>query len=651
MSRPGWTAHRSRWLARRPGGRIAWAIRPLLACLTVAVALLVAALAGATVPIGEQFRISNVGTDGDADTGVQGRVAAAFDPDAGRYLVVYMADPGGVDLEIYGRFVAADGAIAGDAFQISESGVDDEPLYGSSEPAVAYNPVRKEFLVAWDGTEDYAAVRQQEIFVQRLDASGQPVGTDDQRISTMGPDDVTGYGVSRPGIAFNPIADEYLVVWDGEDNRGGMVLGENEVFAQRLDGDGAEIGTDDMRVSTIGPDGDTSHYGQDVSVAFEPGTQRYMIAFAGNETANTNEILVQRLAADGTEIGTDDQRISAMGGNDADPFFPGNTNVAANPVDHEFLVAWESDDDTGALVAGEYEVYVQRVTADGAEVGPDDRRLSTAGEDGDSDVQAGDRPALAFSALDREWLVAWEAEDGAEQEYEVYVQRLSAEGEPVGTPELRLSHMGPDGDGTYEAHSPGAAHDPTRNDYLVVWRGDTDAGDLVDGEEEVWGRRFDGVATPQPAGTPTVGPTVTPTPDSTPPALSGLALAPTRFRAFTSGPSIRTAARRGAQVYYTLGEAATTGFAVRRARRGRRVRGRCVAPRRKHRDRRRCVRYVRVPGGFAHPGSAGANTFAFSGRIAGKRLKPGRYRLVGVASDAAGNASKPARAAFRITRR
>jgi hypothetical protein len=35
-------------------------------------------------------------------------------------------------------------------------------------------------------------------------------------------------------------------------------------------------------------------------------------------------------------------------------------------------------------------------------------------------------------------------------------------------------------------------------------------------------------------------------------------------------------------------------------------------------------------GGFTHSGQAGQNSFKFSGRIAGKALKPGRYRLVGI---------------------
>ena len=36
-----------------------------------------------------------------------------------------------------------------------------------------------------------------------------------------------------------------------------------------------------------------------------------------------------------------------------------------------------------------------------------------------------------------------------------------------------------------------------------------------------------------------------------------------------------------------------------------------------------------IKSGFAHSGAAGANSFKFSGRIGGKALAPGSYRLVG----------------------
>jgi hypothetical protein len=57
---------------------------------------------------------------------------------------------------------------------------------------------------------------------------------------------------------------------------------------------------------------------------------------------------------------------------------------------------------------------------------------------------------------------------------------------------------------------------------------------------------------------------------------------------------------------------------------------------------------VAVPGGFAHQGKAGPNSFRFSGRIRNRRLPPGSYRLVERVTDAAANVSAARMAKFRI---
>jgi hypothetical protein len=44
----------------------------------------------------------------------------------------------------------------------------------------------------------------------------------------------------------------------------------------------------------------------------------------------------------------------------------------------------------------------------------------------------------------------------------------------------------------------------------------------------------------------------------------------------------------------------------------------------------------------------GANAIEFDGRIGGRRLKKGAYRLTVIARDAAGNESTPRRVLFRI---
>jgi Ca2+-binding RTX toxin-like protein len=138
--------------------------------------------------------------------------------------------------------------------------------------------------------------------------------------------------------------------------------------------------------------------------------------------------------------------------------------------------------------------------------------------------------------------------------------------------------------------------------------------------------------------------------DSIAARATGLRLGPSTFAALDRGASIAQA-RRGTTARYRLSEAATMRFTVERRQPGRRVGRRCARPTPRNRNRRRCNRFVRQRGSFTHRGAAGANSFRFSGRLRNRKLRPGRYRLVGVPTDAAGNVGVPVRASFRIVRR
>ncbi len=127
-----------------------------------------------------------------------------------------------------------------------------------------------------------------------------------------------------------------------------------------------------------------------------------------------------------------------------------------------------------------------------------------------------------------------------------------------------------------------------------------------------------------------------------------LALKPSRFRARRSGASIGSVG--GAKVGYRLSEAARVKFIVELATTGRKTRGKCVRATRSNRRKRRCTRWVAVRGSFTHAGSAGRNSFRFTGRLRGKRLKPGTYRLVGVGVDSARNKGRAVKVSFKILR-
>jgi hypothetical protein len=107
--------------------------------------------------------------------------------------------------------------------------------------------------------------------------------------------------------------------------------------------------------------------------------------------------------------------------------------------------------------------------------------------------------------------------------------------------------------------------------------------------------------------------------------LTKLKVSPSRFRALGSGTSI--APHGGAKVTYTLSKAGTVTFTVLKKTTGRRVGTTCRRPTKKNRKRKHCPLYVRVTGSFTHAGKQGANSFRFSGRLKGRKLAPGSYRL------------------------
>jgi hypothetical protein len=133
------------------------------------------------------------------------------------------------------------------------------------------------------------------------------------------------------------------------------------------------------------------------------------------------------------------------------------------------------------------------------------------------------------------------------------------------------------------------------------------------------------------------------------PRLLALSITPKAFRAARRGPSL--ARRIGATVRYRLTASAAVRFTVERVLRGRKRGGRCVRARRPLRRSARCRRYRSLRAALRHNGAAGSNSFAFRGRLSGRRLRPGAYRLAATPVDGAGNTGRSRKAGFRIVRR
>ena len=151
------------------------------------------------------------------------------------------------------------------------------------------------------------------------------IGANDFRLSDMGPDGDANFDADFPAVAYNTTNNEYLVVWEGDDNTPPLVDDEREIFGQRVNAaTGAEVGANDFRISDM----PATQIGFVPAVAYNSTNNEYLVVWRGEDTTSGEwEVFGQRLnAATGAEVGANDFRMSDMGPD-------GNTNFAANFIE------------------------------------------------------------------------------------------------------------------------------------------------------------------------------------------------------------------------------------------------------------------------------------------------------------------------------
>jgi RTX calcium-binding nonapeptide repeat (4 copies) len=421
----------------------------LAAAVLCASACLSAVAAAELQPAGPEFRISTSGADADASRRA-GEPTVVFNSSANEYLVIWEADSFADDeFEIFGQRLSAAGAEIGTEFRISTTGVDRDAF----EPAIAFNPSANEYLVTWQA-DGLATDNEFEIFGQRLSATGAALGAA-FRISTTRADGDVNRVAFEPTVAFNPSANEYLVTWVAD---GFATNDEFEIFGQRLSATGAELGAD-FRISTTGADGDESRGASNPTVIHNSSANEYLLIWQADGLATDNhfEILGQRLSATGAKLGPDFPISNSAG--DRRGFEPA---IAFNSSANEYLATWGGDP---LPTDGEFdaEIFAQRLSATGAKLGPD-FPISNSAEEG-----AAFEPAIAYNPGADEYLATWEADGIAVRgKSEIFGQRLSATGAELGA-DFRISTTGADTDASRGAREPTLAYNPSANEYLPIW--------------------------------------------------------------------------------------------------------------------------------------------------------------------------------------
>ena len=444
------------------------------------------------------FRISNAGVDGDDDVDAD-NASVAYNTATNQYLVVWDADDPNNEGEIFGQLINADtGAEIGSDFRISTTGPDGSTTSDASLADVAYNATNNEFLVVWhsDNTNFGLADNENEIFGQRISATGTELGSDFRISFIAGTGNIFG-NATDASIAWNSTTNQYNVVWTAYDLNTGAGL-EYEIYSQIVSNVGTLVGSNN-RITNIGGFGTNSDFNAFTpDITYNVANNEYLVVFqADGVTDNRFEIFGQRLNSTGAEIGTNDFQISNQGPAGDDTYDASNPAVAYNMTSNEYLVVWSGEDNTAPLVEGEDEIFGQRLSNLGAEVGVDDFRISVMGDDTETVVTEredfdAEQPSVLWDATSQLYMVVWHSDDNRQvlrkDEQEIFGAFITSAGGLVGS-QVRLSDLGDNGNPSFGATRAGIALNNS-GEALIVFDGDDNTGALAPNEREVFGQRY-----------------------------------------------------------------------------------------------------------------------------------------------------------------
>lgn len=285
--------------------------------------------AAAASPIGSTFVIHNDPGVAEVDP------AVAYNLARREFLVVWCNDrPDYPDIQA--QRLKWDGTPIGGPFYIATGSVQ------RRHPAVAYNSIRDEYLVAWEhygGAGTLTSIRGRVV-----SALGEVLGTSDIVIS-HGPELKSCFG---PAVAYGAIHDRYLVVW--ERSVSGSVSGDIEgqlIYGSVLDGDNILIATGSW-------DYDHGH----PAVAYNIRTNEFLVAYERyDKHAHFYDICARRMSSAGALLGTELLLVYVVGDNT----WPAVAALPAASPDGRYLVAWEMQ-----IGPGNRDIYGREVAGDGS---------------------------------------------------------------------------------------------------------------------------------------------------------------------------------------------------------------------------------------------------------------------------------------------
>jgi hypothetical protein len=207
----------------------------------------------------------------------------------------------------------------------------------------------------------------------------------------------------------------------------------------------------------------------EAAIAYNPDDDQFLVVWRDTRNQETTgwDIYGQRLSSSGTRLGGN-FRISGAGAS-VDEWHP---DVAYNPASGQYFVVWQDNRDLGDRG---FEVYLQRVSRNGARVGGNVRLSGPTATDSEQS------PAVAVSDSGGVLVVWMDGRKLSLRGNDIYGQRVTRNGGRLG-PNFRIS----DTEATGDESQPDVAFSSASGVYLVVWQ---DSRDLSTRGHDVYARR------------------------------------------------------------------------------------------------------------------------------------------------------------------
>jgi len=306
-------------------------------------------------------------------------------------------------------------------------------------------------VVAVDGSGNSITVWRDDgngnwdIYTQRLDGGGGRLWAADVRVNS----DSGTADQGAPTVAVDGNGSIFAVWRDGRN-------GNDDIYAQRLDRSGNRLWTADVRVNS-----DSGTAGQYAPALAMDGDGNAFVVWMDNRNGNDN-IYAQKLDANGDKPWAADVRVNS-GSGATEQRYP----AAAVDGNGNVVVVWQDDQ------SGNWDVYAQKLDEGGS-------RLWAADMQANSDSGAADQwyPAVVEDGS-RNVVVVWQDERNGNND--IYGQKLDTNGSKLWAADVRVNSDS----GTADQDFPAIAADESEN-AVIVWQ------DGRNGDDDIYAQKLDG---------------------------------------------------------------------------------------------------------------------------------------------------------------